>query len=821
MLKPRKKIFLSLFLLAVVISSIGLYIASETLTPYRLALAAKPKSVNNYDKIFFHDINNDGISERFVVHNHFNTHDMRHLKIYDQTHGLINQWNFKDSILVKYITCKDINRDGSEDIFIWIQKYDSLFLSILDIKTKDQILDHAFVLNSPGPFPLQFWDIENIKVLLPSNAKAQQRYFYFALTSGYSKRPRGVYIFDMQKQQITRQCNILASLSNLQKIDPEKDSSGELLFTSYATGNYPPQADFSDAQAWLILLNHQLDTLHTKHYPKEYSSYSAYPFQKNGKTFVAAITNLPNHIIFSILDSRFKVVQSKIFTFNLKGLFFNKETQTFTVYGGLYSTIFRLTLDGQLKELNQFKIPSPEGIDYYTTIDFDRDGKPNFYFNPETSFSLLDEDLQVLARATFPNNQNIYDVTYNWRANKKLPQLSINTNHNNYLYNIIPNPAYSHLYLLFILSIVILFLIFSFIHWLINRVRIYLSYFLFSLKESDNAIVLLNHKGAILSFNQKVKQTLQLELELKNRQSFKTAFAQRAEICTVIEEGINTQTAVKKEVSFEDANSTFIGELTVTPFFSFFHFANAFLVEIKDSTHQVLSDRQSNWQRSVRKMVHDIKNPLGGVQLKLQSIYLKLNEVYPEAAEALQDELESAHSEIKRIRNISREFLKFSDLDSPHFEKVPIKPFIKGLLQHFSSFRNDVMTIKVVFGKDLPEELLLDIRQTEMLLHILIENAIDALKGRGKIEIHLDLVQCLQDPQKQSLEIKVTDNGPGIPVEYQDKIFEPHFSLKTEGTGMGLVFAKHIVQQHGGLIEFKSSIGTSFIVLLPLIENAD
>ncbi len=106
-----------------------------------------------------------------------------------------------------------------------------------------------------------------------------------------------------------------------------------------------------------------------------------------------------------------------------------------------------------------------------------------------------------------------------------------------------------------------------------------------------------------------------------------------------------------------------------------------------------------------------------------------------------------------------------------------------------------------------------------LLLHILIENSLDALKGKGKIEIEVNPVSYSNIPDDHFIEIRISDNGPGIPPEHQEKIFEPHFSSKKEGTGLGLAFAKHIVQQHGGKIEFFSvpSSGTVFVITLPIV----
>jgi len=95
----------------------------------------------------------------------------------------------------------------------------------------------------------------------------------------------------------------------------------------------------------------------------------------------------------------------------------------------------------------------------------------------------------------------------------------------------------------------------------------------------------------------------------------------------------------------------------------------------------------------------------------------------------------------------------------------------------------------------------------------LINNAIEAMKGKGKIVIRLNK----QDAQHVKIEIE--DNGPGIPASVQEKIFDPYFTTKPkgEGTGIGLSISKEIIEKHHGTIKFNSSPGkTNFIVILPI-----
>ena len=102
----------------------------------------------------------------------------------------------------------------------------------------------------------------------------------------------------------------------------------------------------------------------------------------------------------------------------------------------------------------------------------------------------------------------------------------------------------------------------------------------------------------------------------------------------------------------------------------------------------------------------------------------------------------------------------------------------------------------------------------EAFMNILI-NACEAMGKGGSITIVEE--QGIVEPMGPVAVIQIKDNGPGIPAELQERVFEPFFSTKQEGSGLGLSIAMRIVEQHGGLLRIKSKerLGTAFIITLP------
>jgi signal transduction histidine kinase len=100
-----------------------------------------------------------------------------------------------------------------------------------------------------------------------------------------------------------------------------------------------------------------------------------------------------------------------------------------------------------------------------------------------------------------------------------------------------------------------------------------------------------------------------------------------------------------------------------------------------------------------------------------------------------------------------------------------------------------------------------DARKIEGVLSNIVNNAVQAINGQGEIDVETET-------DSKFLTIKIKDSGPGISEENLDKIFEPMFTTKTTGTGLGLVICKSIVEQHGGTISVTNK-PTTFTIALP------
>jgi nitrogen fixation/metabolism regulation signal transduction histidine kinase len=102
-------------------------------------------------------------------------------------------------------------------------------------------------------------------------------------------------------------------------------------------------------------------------------------------------------------------------------------------------------------------------------------------------------------------------------------------------------------------------------------------------------------------------------------------------------------------------------------------------------------------------------------------------------------------------------------------------------------------------------------------LHNLIRNSLEALEGQDDAEVVLT-TRSVRKKKRSYISIAVRDNGPGLPADGREKIFEPYVTTKAKGTGLGLAIVKKLVEEHGGEVRIESEVnaGTTVKILLPI-----
>lgn len=208
-------------------------------------------------------------------------------------------------------------------------------------------------------------------------------------------------------------------------------------------------------------------------------------------------------------------------------------------------------------------------------------------------------------------------------------------------------------------------------------------------------------------------------------------------------------------------------------------------------------------------LAHEIRNPLHAIRLNLHTF----RRAHERQVELPRDEvtalLGQSSREIDRIEQLMQQLVAFATPDEPRRETVNLTTEIEGVVEFL---RREMLDKNVEIRTKLPAtgvRARLDQGRLRQIMLNLLQNAQQALADGGKVEIELTR-------RRGRAEISVADNGPGIPEEDCERIFEPFYSTKPDGTGLGLALVKRFVEEVGGTIrcEQNSEGGVTFRIIL-------
>ena len=228
-----------------------------------------------------------------------------------------------------------------------------------------------------------------------------------------------------------------------------------------------------------------------------------------------------------------------------------------------------------------------------------------------------------------------------------------------------------------------------------------------------------------------------------------------------------------------------------------------------DLTDLEKAQRMAAWREVARRIAHEVKNPLTPITLSAQRLKRKysaqLDEpVFDECTQMIIDHVDL-------IRNLVNEFSAFARFPAASLKPASLPPIIEETValyrqgHHHIEFRLEI--------SDTIPILNLDRQQIKQAIINLLDNAIGAVRENGIITI-----QLTHDPILNKVRIEVADNGIGISDEDKTRLFEPYFSTKRAGMGLGLTIVSTIIADHHGMISVQDNRpqGAKFVVELPV-----
>jgi two-component system sensor histidine kinase HydH len=248
------------------------------------------------------------------------------------------------------------------------------------------------------------------------------------------------------------------------------------------------------------------------------------------------------------------------------------------------------------------------------------------------------------------------------------------------------------------------------------------------------------------------------------------------------------------------------------------------VVYVRDVTQKaLLEERLRRMERYIglgslaAGLQHEIKNPLSALSLHIQLLRERLyaEPLIPEVTETL----DILHTEVNRINHVLDGFRNYASVNALGRTPVVMGHLIQKLVR---LLRPQAESQKISIVADLPPNplgtVMADLGHLEQVLLNLALNGIAAMPNGGTLTFSAK-------QQDDAIRIDVIDTGHGISADVRNQVFDPYFTTRPEGTGMGLALCEKIVRQHGGTIDFRTHDdrgipGTEFTVLLPLDELA-
>ncbi len=222
----------------------------------------------------------------------------------------------------------------------------------------------------------------------------------------------------------------------------------------------------------------------------------------------------------------------------------------------------------------------------------------------------------------------------------------------------------------------------------------------------------------------------------------------------------------------------------------------------------ILKERLAALGQLIATVSHEIRNPLGTVQNAVFSIG---EAVKHNNTDLIDSSLKLAERNIKRCDRIINELLDFTRIQKIELEKVEIDSWLGGLLDEYELPENIECVRDLHSGIDLQ----IDREYLRRAINNVVTNAVQAIQDENSNGNQLNVKSVANG---ERLELHFIDNGPGIPEEILEKIFEPLFSTKGFGVGLGMPVIKDIMEEHKGGVEIKSKAGqgTTVILWLPI-----
>jgi signal transduction histidine kinase len=234
---------------------------------------------------------------------------------------------------------------------------------------------------------------------------------------------------------------------------------------------------------------------------------------------------------------------------------------------------------------------------------------------------------------------------------------------------------------------------------------------------------------------------------------------------------------------------------------------NSMIDELQESAVKLAtSEREQAWREMAKQVAHEIKNPLTPMRLSVQSFQAKFNPKDPEIHQKVDEYSNTLIQQIDMMSSIASAFSNFAKMPAQKNEMLNVVEIVALAL--------DIFNEKYITFNSSQDEIIAKFDRTQLIRVVtnLVKNGIQSIPQGIQPELKVSLSE-----EEGNVILKVKDNGVGITDENKEKVFEPKFTTKSSGMGLGLAMVKNIVNTYNGSISFISedNNGTTFKVVFP------
>jgi two-component system nitrogen regulation sensor histidine kinase NtrY len=235
------------------------------------------------------------------------------------------------------------------------------------------------------------------------------------------------------------------------------------------------------------------------------------------------------------------------------------------------------------------------------------------------------------------------------------------------------------------------------------------------------------------------------------------------------------------------------------------------VVVFDDLTELIKTKKLSAWLEMARQIAHEVKNPLTPIKLSAQLMRRAFDAESENFPEIFRSGVDTVIQQTEILRRIAGEFSSFGKATRLAPAALALGPFLEEIVSYYRGVENITITLAAADGL----RVMADREALRKILVNLIENAIEAMDGVGTIAV-------AAEPDGGAARIVVVDSGKGLSDEMQARLFEPYFSTKTNGVGLGLAISQSLARAMDGEIRLRNRLdapGVEAIVTIPLARE--